>query len=384
MSDSDLEKLVGPDRRRLPRLSLVGAMVLGVAALIVVGMIVLWPRGEPDIDLSIIGFADDTAPATVLSSEIGGCSYAPEFDCSVVMVRVTGGPHSDETVMLEFTTDPGQPRLSEGDRIFLSVAEFSDGEVSFQYADRDRRVLLGVLALVFAGAVIGLGRFKGVAAVLGLVLSVAVLVGFILPAIIGGRDAVLVALVGGGAIALISLYLAHGYNPLTHAAALGTFASLVLTVLLSWAAVALASFSGLTGEEAFFLAAIPDLDLSGLVLAGIVLGALGALDDVTVTQASAVWEVHAANPELGRDRLFASGIRVGRNHIVSTVNTLLLAYAGASLPLLILFSLSAQSIGVIASSEVIAVEIVRTLVGSLGLVASVPITTWLAARMAGR
>src|SRR5690606_4969383 len=128
--------------------------------------------------------------------------------------------------------------------------------------------------------------------------------------------------------------------------------------------------------------AIPDLNLNGLILAGIVLGALGALDDVTVTQASAVWEVHGANPSLGHEELYASGIRVGRDHIVSTTNTLLLAYAGASLPLLIIFSLSNQPFGVVASSEVIAVEIVRTFVGSLGLIASVPITTWLAARLA--
>ncbi|MGC2241121.1 MAG: YibE/F family protein, partial [Acidimicrobiia bacterium] len=121
---------------------------------------------------------------------------------------------------------------------------------------------------------------------------------------------------------------------------------------------------------------------SGLLLAGIVLGAIGALDDVTVTQASAVWELQQANPEMGSRRLFESGLRIGRDHIASTVNTLLLAYAGAAMPLVILFSLSALPIGVVASSEVVAVEIVRTLVGSIGLVAAVPITTWLAARQA--
>lgn len=384
MADSDLDKLVGPDRRQLPKPSGLSAIILVIAVLVVAGMVVLWPRGEPNIDFDLIGFADGTAPAIVESVEHGPCPLFPDFDCRMVMLTITGGEHVDTQVDFEFTTDRGQPDLRPGDRVFLSVIESDDGTVSFQYADRDRRLLIGVLALVFAVAVIGLGRFKGLAALVGLAISVAVLLGFILPAIIGGRDAMLVALVGGGAIALASLYLAHGYNPLTHAAALGTFAALVLTVLLSWLAVTLASFSGLTGDEAFFLVAIPGLDLSGLILAGIVLGALGALDDVTVTQATAVWEVHAANPSLGPDELYASGIRVGRNHIVSTVNTLLLAYAGASLPLLILFSLSAQSVGVIASSEVIAVEIVRTLVGSLGLVASVPITTWLAARMAGR
>jgi uncharacterized membrane protein len=223
---------------------------------------------------------------------------------------------------------------------------------------------------------------RGLAALVGLALSLVILLWFIIPAIIAGRNAVLVALVGGGAIALIALYLAHGYTPLTHVAAVGSFAALALTTFLSWLVVALARFSGLASEEAFYLLGLPDLDLSGLLLAGIVLGALGALDDVTVTQASAVWEVNQANPELDHGALFASGLRIGRDHIASTVNTLVLAYAGAAMPLLILYSLSALSLGVVASSEVVAVEIVRTLVGSIGLVASVPITTWLAARQA--
>lgn len=384
MSDrnSDLDRLVGPDRRRLLTGGWLSGSIIGIGMVLLVGLIVLWPRGEPDIDFDVIGFAEDTAPGRVESSEVGPCSYAPDFDCIAAAVVIAGGIHEGEGVLLEFPDERGQPRLAEGDRIFLTVVELPDGTALFQYADRDRRILLGVLALVFAVAVVGLGRLKGVAALSGLIISVGVLVVFILPAIVRGTDAVLVALIGGGVIAMVTLYLAHGYNPFTHAAALGTFAALVLTVLLSWLVVGLASFSGLTGDEAFFLIAIPDLDLSGLVLAGIVLGALGALDDVTVTQASAVWEVHEANPELGRDRLFQAGIRIGRNHIVSTVNTLLLAYAGASLPLLILFSISAQAVGVVASAEVVAVEVVRTLVGSMGLVAAVPITTWLAARIA--
>ena len=188
---------------------------------------------------------------------------------------------------------------------------------------------------------------------------------------------------GGGAIALVSLYLAHGYNSLTHVAALGAFTALVLTVGLSWLVLEFANFAGLASEEAFYLLAIPDLDLSGLLLAGIVLGAIGALDDVTVTQASAVWEVHNADPSLGSSDLYEAGIRVGRDHIVSTVNTLLLAYAGASLPLLIFLTLADQSLGFVASSEIVAVEIVRTLVGSIGLVAAVPATTWLGSKVVG-
>jgi uncharacterized membrane protein len=380
----DFEKLLGPDRRSIPRPKGLSAVVLAIGVAVVAGLIALWPRGDVPVDLDVIGFADESPSAQVVSVEEAPCPYATDLTCSTVDLVVTSGTHEGEEVMLEFPDEPGQPELAVGDSVFLSVVELEDGTISFQYADKDRRILLGVLALVFGLTVIALGRMRGVAALAGLLISIAVLMWFILPAIISGRDAVLVALVGGAAIVLVSLYLAHGFTPLTHAAALGAFAALTLTVLLSSLVVTLAEFTGLAGDEAFFLIALPDIDPRGLLLAGIVLGALGAMDDVTVTQASAVWEVREANPDLDSDSLYSAGMRVGRDHIVSTVNTLLLAYAGASLPLLLLFSLSAQPLGVVASSEVVAVEIVRTLVGSIGLVAAVPVTTWLSARIAAR
>lgn len=354
----------------------------GSAVLIVIGLAVLWPREQQVIDLLPFGFADEVVVAEVVEASTGPCSYAPELMCHQAGLLVLEGGDGvvGDFVVQEFPDEPGQPQLEVGESVFLSVVSFDDGTVSLQYADRDRRGLLTVLALVFAAAVVALGRLRGLAALAGLVLSVVILLAFILPAIITGRDAVLVALVGGGAIALVTLYLAHGFNRLTHVAVLGAFSALLLTTILSWSMVALARFSGLVAEEAFFLLAIPDLDLSGLLLAGIVLGTLGALDDVTVTQASSVWEVHGANPSLEPSDLYAAGLRVGRNHIAATVNTLLLAYAGASLPLLILFNLSAQPLGIVANSEVVALEIVRTLVGSMGLVAAVPMTTLLASR----
>ncbi len=159
---------------------------------------------------------------------------------------------------------------------------------------------------------------------------------------------------------------------------------LACTALLAVSFIALTGLTGFGSEEAFFVSAIgAGIDLRGLVLGGMVIGALGAIDDMTVTQASAVWELRAADPTMGRAGLLRSGMRIGRDHVASTVNTLVLAYAGASMPLLILFVLAEQSVGTVANGEVLATEIVRTLVGSIGLVASVPITTWLAARLAG-
>lgn len=382
--NTDFEKFIGPDRRELPRPRGLAAIVTSIAVVVVVGLIALWPYDQPDLDLSVFGFAGDVVDAEVSDVDSGGCSFASELDCIDVAFTILEGESAGEVVGQEFSDEPGQPALEVGDSVFLSVTEFDDGSVSYQYADRDRRLLLGALSLVFAVAVIGLGRVRGIAALVALALSVGVLLVFILPAIIAGRDAVLVALTGGGAIMLVSLYLAHGYTRLTHVAALGAFGALFVTVGLSWLTVSLAQFSGLVTEESFFLLAIPGVELNGVLLAGIVLGALGALDDVTVTQASAVWEVHSANPAMASADLYAAGLRVGRDHIVSTVNTLLLAYAGASLPLLILFTLSAQPLGIVASSEVVALEVVRTLVGSIGLVAAVPFTTWLSSRVVKR
>lgn len=380
---SDFETLIGPDRRRIKLPRGLAAWVTAIAVLVGLGMAVLWPTEQPELDLTTFGFAEDVVRAEVARAVTGPCSYAADLDCRIYQFSLLEEPIGEATI-LEFPDEGGQPVLAEGESVFLSVTTLDDGTVDYQYADRDRRLVLALLAFVFAAVVIGLGRIRGVAALAGLVLSIAVLLWFILPAIVQGEDAVLVALVGGGAIALISLYLAHGYNPLTHVAALGAFSALVLTTALSWLVVGVAGFSGVATEEAFFLLSIPNLDLNGLLLAGIVLGAIGALDDVTVTQASAVWEVHGANPSLESPDLYAAGLRVGRDHIVSTVNTLLLAYAGAALPLLILFTLSGQSLGLVASSEIVAIEIVRTLVGSIGLVAAVPMTTWLSSRAVKR
>lgn len=352
-----------------------------IAFLIVAGaMVVMWPDDQPLIDVGVLGFADDVVSAEVSAATASPCSYDSTLRCRRYEFSL-----EDPTVIpepLEFPDEAGQPDLKTGDRVFLAVIEFEDGTTDYQYADRDRTPFLLFLVGGFVFIVIILGRWRGVAAIAGLAISLLVLIAFIIPAIIEGQDAVLVAVVGGGGIALVSLYLAHGFTPLTHAAAFGAFAALVITTALAWVSLAAAEFAGLASEEAFYLLSIPNLDLNGLLLAGIVLGAIGALDDVTVTQASAVWEVHSADPGLSQLDLYRSGLRVGRDHIVSTVNTLLLAYAGASLPLLILFTLSAQPFAIVASSEVVATEIVRTVVGSAGLIAAVPITTWVSARLA--
>ncbi len=319
-----------------------------------------------------------------------GCSFDPEQTCRVLSLVVGTG---SDAQFVDFELFPGDEGGSYfvGSPVMVQYEEGNDGvpEVfsvapespfrQYRFADFERRNVLWILALVFGAVVVALGRWRGLAALGGLVVSVAMLLLFVLPAILEGQSPVLVAVVGAAGIAFVALYLAHGFNRMTTVALVGTLATLVLIALLSAITVAAAEFTGFVSEESSLLTFFEGVDVRGLLLAGIVLGAAGAIDDVTVTQASAVWELRRANEQLTVAELVRSGLRIGRDHIASMVNTLLLAYAGASLPLLVLFVLSDQSLGAVANSEVVAVEIVRTLVGSIGLVAAVPFTTWLAA-----
>ena len=378
----DLDRLVGRDRRF--NANWLVATVLAVATLTVVGLVVLWPRGAIDVEASELGLSSAVVEAEVTSAGDGPCSFSADLRCHLVVFRILDGEDAGSSTSEEYGLSASTPRFEVGDRVVLNVIEDAEPLQRYQFADRDRRPVLWALGALFAVAVVGLGRLRGLAALGGLAASVFVLVAFIAPAILVGHSPVLVAAVGGSAIALLALYLAHGWNPLTHVAAIGTFAALALTLGISSVVAAAARFSGFASEEALFLVFVDGLDVGGLILAGAVLGAIGALDDITVTQASAVFELHHISQQTDAAELFQSGLRVGRDHIASTVNTLLLAYAGASMPLLLLFTLSNLPLGFVANSEVVAVEIFRTLVGSIGLVAAVPITTWLAARIVTR
>ncbi|MGH8873983.1 MAG: YibE/F family protein [Acidimicrobiia bacterium] len=382
----DLARLAGPDRRWRPSPGNRGpaALAASLAVLTLLGMILLRPTGTLDVDLVALGVTGEVHRASVEAVEEVPCAHTDPDDrvaCQRVTFRLLEGPVPGSIAVQEFPDLPSAPRFTEGEEVVLNYLVDAPTDLQYQFADRERRSVLLWVGLAFGVAVVALGRWRGLAALGGLAASVLVLISFVIPAILAGRSPILVAAVGAAAIGFLALYLAHGVNPLTHVALLGTIASLALTVGLSALVVEVASLSGFATEESLYLTLLPgQIDIRGLILAGIVLGALGALDDVTVTQASAIWELRAANPSLDRSKLAAAGLRVGRDHIASTVNTLLLAYAGASMPLLLLFTLSGQPLGVVANSEVIAVEIIRTLVGSIGLVASVPITTWLAVR----
>ena len=373
--------------RSYPGLRWVLAVVAAAAVATVFGVAALWPTEEgieaATASADEIGLVTDRYGATVEEIRDGPCSYSTAespYDCRQVTVVLDEGPAAGSLVALpelDLAFTATTPSLSVGQKAIIGYEPSTD---FYFYADADRRTPLAWLTALFAVFVIALGRRRGVLALVGMAGTLAVLLAFMAPSILDGNDPLLVSVVAASGIAFVSLYLVHGFNPITTVALAGTLSSLGLTLGLSWAFFEWAAFTGLASEEGLVLPLIAGgLDVASLILGGAVIGALGALDDITVTQAALVAELRYRNPGLSVYQLVSSGIRVGREHIASTVNTLLLAYAGAAIPLLMLFVVSDQSLVMVANSELVAVVIVRTLCGSIGLVAAVPITTFLAA-----
>ena len=279
--------------------------------------------------------------------------------------------------------DIGRLDVEPGDRVLLVKVAGPDGD-TYLILDRVRQTTLLWLGLAFVLIVLVIGRLVGATSLLGLAASLVVLLRFIVPGILSGHNPVLISVTGALVIMAATLFLAHGVNRKTAVALAGTVASLLLTALLATVALSAAQITGVASEDAATLQVLSagNISASGLLLGGIVIGALGVLDDVTVAQASAVSELRRANPLLGPIELYRRAMNVGRDHIAATVNTLVLAYAGASLPLIMLLAIQGDPISIQLNREFIAIEVVRTLVGSIGLVAAVPFTTFIAALMA--
>lgn len=354
---------------------------LGVAVVLVplvlatvVGMVLFWSSGEgPRVQ------GAERVDATIL--EIGPCEgEGPGSECEQARVRIDAGPEEGGEAVVFVPYGVGAPEFEPGDEVVLGSVADAPPDQRYEILDFQRTTPLLILAVSFAVAVVLLSRWRGVAALAGLGYSILVLTVFVLPALLEGHPPLAVAVVGASAIMVGAMYLTHGVSVRTSVALLGTLASLTLTGLIGFAFTTVGRFTGLADESAAYLGVVGDhIDVRGLLLAGLVIGALGVLNDVTVTQTVAVWEVASADPRAGRRALLAAGLRIGREHVGATVNTLVLAYAGASLPLLLLFVVAEQSAVDIVTTELVAQEIVRALAGSLGIVAAVPITTALAA-----
>jgi uncharacterized membrane protein len=369
---------MSPRARRITLWLLVPAVLLTA-----LGMLLLWPHDAPR---SVEGEGPDRAFGQIVTIAPEACPEVPEGDtpltgCGTVTVRLDDGA----TVTTDMPGGPGAPEIETGDDIVLLALANEDGTIEYSIADHQRSTELWMLGVVFALAVVAFGRWRGLTALGGLAVTFVILLYFIVPAILDGRSPIAVAVVGAAAIMLIVLYLTHGFSTTTTIAVAGTLASLAITATLAALATAVVHLTGVADDTSNYLSITQgEVNMQGLLLAGIVIGSLGVLDDVTVTQSATVSELAIANPRYGFRQLYGAATRIGRAHIASVINTIVLAYAGASLPLMLLFAAGNTPVGELLTSQLISQELVRSAVGTIGLVAAVPITTALAALLASR
>jgi uncharacterized membrane protein len=368
-------------------------LVVGIA----IGLVALWPTGAHQTQQPIgIG---DVERADVVRVSGDDCTGWAGPGCRLFEIELRSGPSAGRRSFLTLPNDRFAPRVEAGDhiRVARNVPSGLDSALvdrlpvddpsqqPFAFIDFERSSPLLALLLVFAALVAFLGGWHGVRALLGLAISLGIVVEFVAPAILDGHSPLAVALVGSLAVMVVTIGLSHGAGLKSLAAMLGTATALGLTACLALVAVRRTDTTGFSDEQSqLLLAGAGGLSLQGLVVAGIVIGALGVLDDVTVSQASTVLALRRANAALGFRALFVEALAVGRDHLGATVNTLVLAYAGAALPVLLIFNTQATPFGDAVNREPVAEQIVAGLVGSIGLIAAVPLTTAIAALLATR
>ena len=354
--------------------------VAATLACVIAAMALLWPdtqpRSLPTGDQQVSGTITALATAGCQATGMGGAMKEP---CGRADVKLNAGPQAGYSVSTTVPGGPGAPVVKVGEDVVLLYTPSNPEELRYQVIDHERGLQLWLILAALALAIVAFGRLRGLTAIAGLGITFGVLLLFVIPAILSGRPPLLVAIVGSIGIALTVLYLTHGVSRSTTVAVAGTVTSLTLTGVLAYVAVGATRLSGVADETSANLGTLYGVNMQGLLLAGILIGSLGVLDDVTVTQAVTVQELAEANPSYGFRQLYAAATRVGRAHIASVINTIILAYAGASLPLLVLITALNQPVGQVLSDQLVATELVRSAVGTIGLIAAVPLTTALAA-----
>ena len=324
--------------------------------------------------------------ATVTAVELFECSDftlidgmpTAEGSCADVLADTADGE-----AYFQLDATRVQAGIEVGDEIRLVRIAPPGEEPSYMFHDFQRGAPLLGIAIAFAVLAIVVARWRGLLAIGGVAITMLAIFGFVLPAILAGVNALAVAIVGSSAIMIAVLYLAHGISIRTTAALFGTLFGLAITAVLGFWATGVSNLSGLGSEDDMVLIAIaPGISLSGVVAASMVIAGLGVLNDVTVTQASAVWEMRALQPNANRLQLFMSAMRIGRDHIASSIYTLVFAYAGSAMTVLLLITAYDRSLIEMSTTEELGSEIVRTLVGAIGLVLAVPATTAFAALLA--
>ena len=391
----------------LPRAILFIALVVGFLAT-TVAVVVQWPRGEVVTDDSFhqtSNLSQEVSHGTVLMETTGSCNSphigrsfdtsppaehpstqpAPGSDngstsCPQVIVEITSGPEEGKRTLLAVTDAPGSPELPVDKDILLTTGSAGDGGYTYAFQDYERSTQVWLWLVITLIAIVAVGAWRGVRAIVGLVITLGVFGVFLLPALARGGDPVLLAVTACSAVLYLVLFLVHGMNWKTASALGGTLAALSVGTALAWLAIDTNELRGLADENNMqIMLYLPGLSISGLLLAGFIIGTLGVLNDVTVAQASTISELREAVPGASNLKLFTTAMRVGRDHLASTVYTLVLSYAGAALPLLVLLSVSGREFGMIFTSDIMATELLRSATGSLALVAAVPLTTAIAA-----
>ncbi len=321
------------------------------------------------------------------TKDVDPLAPVPEQTTQKVRITFLNGTLKGTSMELPYypkSSDP-QQLLRKGDQVVV-LKNYGIDMPSYTITDRYRASTVGIITLVFIALVLLLSRGVGARSLIGLAFSIGVIMVYIIPHILKGSNPMTTSLIGALIIALVSLYLAHGFNYRTSVALLCTLLTIALSVGMAVLAVHWARLFGTGSEESIYLQMndTSQINLQGLLLGGIIVGLLGVLDDITTAQAAVVDELKKANPALQFKGLFARGLSVGKEHIASLINTLALAYVGASFPLLLLFTQYQQPLNIILNNEMISEEIIRTLVGSMTLILAVPITTAIAAYLFSR
>ncbi len=370
--------------RRALRIMVVVLIPLGIWTL--AGLIALWPGdvsehiSQESAGYTVAGTTYPTAKITRITEiscegAAGSTSGVNNQVCASVAAQLLEGPDEGKTVEVPLTDAIYGSGTEIGQQIkLIRLPPVDDQPASYQFSDFERGTPLLVLTLVFAVAVVVVARWRGFASLIGLGFAGFILVKFMFPALISGTNPLVVGLIGSSAIMFVVLYAAHGFSARTTTALLGTLFGLILIAVGGYLATDWAHLTGVTAEDDYVLsAAAPDLRLTSVVICGIIVAGLGVLNDVTITQASAVWELADSDPH--QKKLFSRAMRIGRDHIASTVYTIAFATAGAALPVLLLIAIYERPMLAVVQTEQFAGEVIRTLIGSIGLVLAVPLTT---------
>jgi uncharacterized membrane protein len=373
------------------------AVLLPILAATIAGLVLLWPSdAKPSTVLSFAapGVTFPHGKVTALTKRPcppggqGDGNPAPATPagkvpvCATATVTISGSPGAGQVVHVEASPEVSEAGIGSG-VILTKTPKAAGSPVTYSIYDLERGRPLVVLATLFTLVTIAVARLRGLLALVGLGVAAVVVVGFMLPALVAGKSPLWVGLTAAAAIIFVVLYLAHGFSLRTTTALLGTFGGLGLTALIGVIAVAAAHLNGISNDDNQALAqAAGHIDPRGLLTCGIILAGLGVLNDVTITQASAIWELREAAPGMTPRRLYRTVMRIGRDHIASTIYTIVFAYAGAALPVLLLIDLYGQPLGNVLTTSNIAEELVRTMASAIGLVLAVPLTTALAVAVA--